>query len=690
MKKARYLPFALREPWLLAGAIAAIAALLIALGANPFASLDRRWFDYLVQQRLQWGLAPKPDARVFLVDLESEDFMGAASTAAEYNMYADIVNILSDFEVKAVAFDLMLARGTAEDSRGVLAALRKSGNVVLAEAWEQTKLRQSFPAFAPGEFFSGLINISMDPDGVHRRYSYGATVGQCRPSLALAAYLRYMDIAQTALHCTDTGELAWKELGADQSSVVERGLPSRNVLLNWRAPFSERWDRGFKYLTVRDLRTRHAEWTKHKDEPAKWPKGIPEKGDIVMVGSIAIGTGDAGPTPFAKFEPLMQLHANALNDLLQSLLLTELSPWWTALLTVAGLLSIAAAGRFAEGNLLFFLASAFVLAILFAGSGAMLHWHRAVVAVITPAGFVVAGLLVESARRTGVESFEKAKTKETLGRYFSPRVLEDVLKNPDAMLPREATITVLLTDVRNFTTITERFGADLMFRLLNDMFEVETKTILDLDGSMEHFVGDQFLAYWGAPNAQPDAADRALEAARRIITGLEAVQATLEPDVKKLFGYGVAIHTGKALFGNKGSQRRLDYGILGDIVNSAARVEGLTKHYLVRQIITKEVFELATSKEQCRFLDRIRVKGKGEPLEMYEVLQDLSEQHVTVARLYEKAWKIYESGRFADARAALQQLATTDKPSALLLHRCEELIANPPTKWDGAYQFTEK
>ena len=280
--------------------------------------------------------------------------------------------------------------------------------------------------------------------------------------------------------------------------------------------------------------------------------------------------------------------------------------------------------------------------------------------------------------------------RETLGRFFSPNVLKDVLKNPEAMEPREAELTVLLTDVRNFTTITEQSGTKRMFDLLNDIFQVETQAVIAVDGSMEHFVGDQFLAYWGAPQKQPDAADRALETAANIISGLDALHATLEPAVRDLFGFGVAIHCGKALFGNKGARVRFDYGILGDIVNGAARIESLTKYYGVRMIITREVMEKAAKKPPARFLDRIRVKGKIKPLEMFEVLIEPTEKKLTLVKVYESAWKKYEGGDFAGAAAMLEELKEFDKPSAVLAGRCHEMIASPPADWDGGYQFKEK
>jgi len=247
--------------------------------------------------------------------------------------------------------------------------------------------------------------------------------------------------------------------------------------------------------------------------------------------------------------------------------------------------------------------------------------------------------------------------------------------------------------MRNFTTITERYGTRRMFDLLNDIFEVATRAVIAVDGSMEHFVGDQFLAYWGAPQEQPDAADRALEAAANIIRTLDALHETLEPGVKELFGYGVAIHCGKALFGNKGARVRLDYGILGDIVNGAARIESLTKYYGVREIITRKVMEKAAKKPPARFLDRIRVKGKTNPIEMFDVLIEPTEQKMVLVQGYENAWRKYERGDFAEAASLFDELKECDQPSRVLADRCRELIASPPrppSNWDGGYQFREK
>jgi adenylate cyclase len=567
--------------------------------------------------------------------------------------------------------DVIMMRGGEQDAQGAWGSIRNNGHVVLAEMRTATMVARSFP-FAARQFPSGLIDIASDADGVHRRYWYGVTAGfTCEPSLALATYLASFRPPRTVT-CPGTGVLVWKELGPDSVTLVDRKISAGGVLLNFRSPWKEPRDRGFKYISASDLRAKHKEWHDAGADPSKLPAGLPTRENLVLIGSVATGSGDAGSTPFGTSEPLVQLHATALDDLLQGQLLTELSTRGTIGFTLAEPVLMALAGRWIRGIPGLVLSSAAsILIIVTIGFVMLIRGHDD--AGYDPVAFMAVGLLGESGRRANLASLEKSQLRETLGRYFSPNVLKDVLKNPEAMEPREAELTVLLTDVRNFTTITEQSGTKRMFDLLNDIFQVETQAVIAVDGSMEHFVGDQFLAYWGAPQKQPDAADRALETAANIISGLDALHATLEPAVRDLFGFGVAIHCGKALFGNKGARVRFDYGILGDIVNGAARIESLTKYYGVRMIITREVMEKAAKKPPARFLDRIRVKGKIKPLEMFE-----------------GAWKKYEGGDFAGAAAMLEELKEFDKPSAVLAGRCHEMIASPPADWDGGYQFKEK
>ncbi len=292
-----------------------------------------------------------------------------------------------------------------------------------------------------------------------------------------------------------------------------------------------------------------------------------------------------------------------------------------------------------------------------------------------------------------LERLERMKLRNTMGLYFSPRVLEAVLADPGSMEPRRADVTLLLTDLRNSTPLAEALGPQGMFELLNRVFEAQTNAIMGEEGNLEHFLGDQFLSYWGAPQPQPDAADRASRAAIKLITAMETLRPTLSPEVQKLFGYGVALHSGAVLVGNKGSAQRLDYGLVGDTVNEAARVEALTKYYGARLLVTSVTFGQFSDTPKHRLVDRVIVKGKSEPVELFEcenpcTTQDFEE----ICRRYQIAYAEYVSGCFEEARAQFASLVLefSDGPSKALSARCGELIEHPPNAWKGIWKMDAK
>lgn len=682
-------PHWLRGPWLVSTSIALLAIICLSLAASPLERFDRECADALLRLRFHWGFSPQPDENVFLIGLEKSDLEGLSTIEAEYRVYAEILQKASDLSAAVVAFDLIFARGGAAEAAPIMAAARSGRGAVFAEAdTGEREILRSFP-FAPAEFPGGLVNISPDSDGVHRRYDYATlSSGICRPSLALAEYLVSRGALQD-LKCPGDGSVRWPELAADARTLVEKRIPASAVMLNYRSPFTEPWNRGFKYLNLRDLRRKYNAW---KASPGPVPADLPGPGSLMITGLVAPGSGDSGPTPFGKNEPKVEIHAVALNDLIQNQIISGARGWLNSLAILSLVVIFTAAGLYAGSYLsLGALWMAVTAAPLVAGAMALIE-TKTYYPAVTPAAIVTLCFLAEAGRRAALASLEKLRMRTTMAMYFSPHVLEEVLKNPGAMKPREAELTVLITDLRNFTTITERFGTPVIFDVMNRVFEIETRAVLELDGSMEHFLGDQFLGYWGAPNERPDASERAMRAGSRIITELDELKRSLPPDLAALFGFGLAIHRGKALVGNKGSLERFDYGILGDIVNTAARVESLTKLYGVRWLITREVLETQSAPPPHRFLDSVRVKGRTHSIELIEVSVDASDDWPVIAARYEAARLEYARGRFEEALKGFEELDReyADRPSRVMAQRCRELIAAVPAEWDGAYAMKEK
>lgn len=174
---------------------------------------------------------------------------------------------------------------------------------------------------------------------------------------------------------------------------------------------------------------------------------------------------------------------------------------------------------------------------------------------------------------------------------------------------------------------------------------------------------------------------------------MEELTETFDPEVKKLFGYGVALHSGPVLVGNKGSSQRLDYGLVGDTINEAARVESLTKHYGVILLITREAFNHLAQLPPHRLIDHVIVKGKSVPVELLEVQNPRSTANfAALAHDYETAFQEYAAGHFVPARQAFQKLADEhqDGASRRLAERCVELAAISPADWNGTWRMESK
>lgn len=285
------------------------------------------------------------------------------------------------------------------------------------------------------------------------------------------------------------------------------------------------------------------------------------------------------------------------------------------------------------------------------------------------------------------------KLRSTMGLYFSPTVLASVLNHPGSMQPKYAAVTLLLTDLRNFTRLDDVLEPQAFFDLLNKIFELQTTAIMREHGNIEHFLGEQFLSYWGAPELQPDAAERSLRAALALIAGMEAFHKTLPSTIAEIFGYGVALHGGRVLVGNKGSVLRMDYGLVGDVVNSASRIESLTKCYGVRLLVSREVFVRLAEPPLHRLIDRVVVRGKTETVELLECENaGTPAAFALLCEAYERAYLMYASAQFLAAKIQFDLLVETyaDQPSRVLSERCQVLASGTPEHWRGIWRMESK
>ncbi|HUR46485.1 MAG TPA: adenylate/guanylate cyclase domain-containing protein [Candidatus Saccharimonadales bacterium] len=516
----------------------------------------------------------------------------------------------------------------------------------------------------------GFVNIPEDFDGIVRRADFRQTSEQ-------AGFVVSGDVVLESL-----ASRTLKKFG--RSDAVPAGFEAV------RFRYGNAPGYGYKVHAIGDVLTPKA-WE------VNYQKGEFFRDKIVLIGPTADVFHDEHNSPFKLPKRQMlgpEIHLNIIASALRGEFMRETSRFAALTMTIlSGLLA---------GGLTFLVRQPvkrlLVVAALGLGYwllGQVLFDHgQWVIPVAVPLMVLVFSSSVLFSYDFSLERLERMKLRHTMGLYFSPRVLEAVLADPGSMEPRRAEVTLLLTDLRNSTPLAEALGPKGMFDLLNQVFEVQTKAIMSEEGNLEHFLGDQFLSYWGAPQNQPDAADRAARAAQKLIQAMEQIARGLPEPVAILFGYGVALHSGGVLVGNKGSALRLDYGLVGDTVNEAARIEALTKYYGVKLLVSKDTMtQLGNKSVPMRLLDSVIVKGKSEPVELFECENPCTpSNYAELCKRYTAAFDLYFFSHFEQARLKFEALVEefNDGPSRRMVVRCAELAAAPPRDWNGIWRMESK
>ncbi len=522
----------------------------------------------------------------------------------------------------------------------------------------------------------GFVNIWSDDDGVHRTVVYRVNETEIFQMEDWVAETEQGDRVQHSLAARMLQQAGMEDRipeGTDRHLFRYAGGPGL----------------GFQPLLIEDV-----------FHPRIWnstyERGAFFKDKIVLIGPIGNFFQDEHATPFErpqKYMPGPEIHLNFVNAAIQQEFLSEWDGAGKVIVWVAaGLVAAFLAWKIERMAIRFAGFVGVTFGYLFLSQVVYDHLNL-VVPVAVPLMILNAAGVMVLGYDFVAEKVNRLKLHTTMGYYFTPSVLQEVLENPGAMTAKEANVTLLLTDLRNSTDLAELLGPAGMFDLLNGIFEIQTRAVMAQDGSLEHFLGDQFLSYWGAPKPQPNGPDQALASALELIRELERFKRNLPEETKALFGYGVGLHYGDALVGNKGSEQRLDYGLVGRTINVAARIESLTKLYGVRLIVSGDVLDLMQKKPEHRLLDKVIVKGAAQPVDLFEVFTpDFPTLPSEKCKEYQDAWDVYTQGDFESASEQFEKLAgeTGDKASTVLASRCSRLINNPPADWNGIWRMDSK
>tara|TARA_B100000676_G_scaffold92349_1_gene92071 strand:+ start:1989 stop:4403 length:2415 start_codon:yes stop_codon:yes gene_type:complete len=290
------------------------------------------------------------------------------------------------------------------------------------------------------------------------------------------------------------------------------------------------------------------------------------------------------------------------------------------------------------------------------------------------------------------------RMRTTMSRYLSKQVVDQLLEgDPDVLAGVTRNASVLFSDIRGFTTLSERIGARETVRFLNDYFEVMVDCISERDGVLDKYIGDAIMALFGVPFENDGDADNAVWAAVDMLSALQPFNRRQHELNKPQIQVGVGINTGELAAGNIGSTKRVEYTVIGDTVNLAARLEGVTKFYGAPIVISEHTLGVLNKRPTVRSLDLLQVKGKTQPVEIFEVLEPRAKDGVdiiTFGEQFDEALRLFRMRAFEQALEAFETFRDAYPEELTTLHyieRCRHLRATPPSDdWDGVWVMRTK
>jgi adenylate cyclase len=533
---------------------------------------------------------------------------------------------------------------------------------------------------------TGFFTVLTDPDSVVRRVPLALPYGRdpdlgnwdMYASIDVQALRIFLGLSneQTILNYGDAGVVSI-EFGPDL--IVKPDDLSR-LLVNYHGP-----SKTYPYVSFADVTEKKFQSGAFKDK-------------IVLVGATATGMSDMRATPFGSLDyPGVEIHANVIDNILNQQFLMRHGPqvltdiFFILLFGIPlGVLLAIVPPRWLVGSL--FLLVAFAVAVYWA----FLHgwWLNFVVpgllTLLPNAGFV-------ALYRVLFEEGEKRKVRGAFGQYVSPEVIRRLLEEPESVKPKKTSITVLFSDIRGFTTLSESLDAQEMADLLNGYLTEMTQIVFRHRGTLDKYIGDAVMAFWGAPFAEAGHADRCCETALTMLGRLAELQEEWRAQEKPILEIGVGINTGTASVGNMGSVLRYGYTAIGDAVNLASRLEGLNKEYGSRILISESTYiTLQSERFVVRELDLIRVKGKLLPVTIYEVLSPtvVGREGKELSDIFTKARDAYKIREWKNAKNLFEDVLhrwPKDRPSQIFIERCNEYLAEEPSsEWEGVYVMKHK
>jgi adenylate cyclase len=567
---------------------------------------------------------------------------------------------------------------------------------------------------AKGTKHTGFFNTEQDSDGTIRSKILVVRSGNTyMPSIALKSFLvsngfnasPKLDVnAATSLKEIKSLEITSNETGDKVFDLPVDGQGRQ--LLNYAGP-----QKMYPYLSFADLLSDSPEATieqrvfdpatkSWREQSRKVNKAEFIKNKIFVVGATAVGIYDLRVTPFEENYPGAETHLNAIDNMIQKNFFRtppdERAYMPVLLLAMGIVLSIALAYLGAVSGLLltaiFLIATSLIDRYYFFNNGI-------IVSIIWPLFLTSVIYVSMTFYRYLTEERGKKELRQTFSKYVSPAIVNEILAHPDnvELGGKKQNLTVFFSDVRGFTTISEKLDPRALSDLLNSYLTPMTELVFKNRGTLDKYMGDAIMAFFGAPISYSDHANYACRCALQSLDKLFELQKSYEKKGLPTIDIGIGLNTGEVSVGNMGSETVRSYTVMGDAVNLASRLEGINKEYGTRIILSEMTYKEVKDNFICREVDWVRVKGKVLPVKIFELISEAKAPNASVAEMlkwFQDGYHHYHAKAWQAGLASFSKaldLNPSDSVSKLYIERCQDYLVQPPEDgWDGVFVMKTK
>ncbi|MGA1846657.1 CHASE2 domain-containing protein [Deferribacter abyssi] len=608
----------------------------------------------------------KASDKILLVAIDGKSIDKYGRWPWDRKLIANLIDRLNDYGVKTIALDIVFSEpSTLESDAALSKAIYREQNVILGYFFRETisegeaeASMERLPDFsieninlledvdklpllsfksaetnideiAEGAYSKGFFSVFPDKDGILRRvYIVADFNGFIMPSLALSALSHYLD---------EEIMLYVDRFGINKLFLGKKSIPvdmDGSILVNFYGPKG-----GIVTVSAADVIEGKVEKNLLKDK-------------LVFLGITETGVGDFQATPVDSNFPGTEIHCTFASNVLQNFFLIKDSK--TVMIDIVTIFFLSfvvviISISFRRSIYSFLAVLIFSLGYFYFNFKMFDVYNLQLSSIYPFSSIILSFVLIEVYKNFVVEQKSKY-LKKAFSSYISEDLVEEILQNPDRLKlgGEKRDITVLFSDIRGFTSISEELDPESLVSLLNSFLGPATEIILKNRGMLDKYIGDAIMAIFNAPLNLENHCDMAVKSSVEIISFLERLNCDFRNKGWPNIDIGIGINSGDAVVGNLGTERRFDYTAIGDTVNLASRLEGLNKYYGTKILISESAKKLLNENYPIRLVDTVRVKGKNKPVDIYEVVvKDVDD---VFFKLYEEGLSYYRSFNFNRAR----------------------------------------